>query len=311
MKQTACLFPGQGSQFPGMGRSFYENSQEAKEIFEQADDLLQTSFSKIIFEGPKEVLTETKNSQLAIFITSIAIFQALKKLFPSWQPHITSGLSLGEYSALVAAEKVSFEEALFLVKDRGTFMNEACFQKPGTMAAVLGLSADAVDETIASLQLPNEIWVANYNCPGQIVISGTVTGVEKAVEALKARGAKRAMPLQVFGAFHSGLMQSAAEKLSNSLQRVTFKESPTEIVLNVPGDFVDKTSLIPKYLQEQVTHSVRWQQGIEAMEAKGVALYLEIGCGKVLTGLNKKIGVKGQTLYIESMSDLSSLEKSL
>ena len=309
MTRNVFLFPGQGAQYVGMGKSFYDIFTEAKHTFQEADDLLKENLSKLILEGPEEDLIQTRNSQLGIFVMSIALLRTVNNLFPNLKPSVASGLSLGEYSALVAAGKIDFQQALFLVRDRGNFMNEACLEKPGTMSAVLGLNNDQVDKVIQELNLKDELWVANYNSPGQVVISGTVSGVEKGSVALKAAGARRVMGLQVFGAFHSGLMQSAEEKLEHSLNNISFKNSPTSIVMNVPGDYVTDISLIPNFLKKQVTHSVRWQQGIEAIEKTAPTLYVEIGCGKVLSGLNKKIGVKCDTISIEHADDLSLLEQ--
>lgn len=311
MTKRAFIFPGQGAQYPGMGKSFFANYDVAKETFQEADDLLKMSLSKLMFEGPTEELTKTSNSQLAIFVMSVAVFRTVQALFSDFVPAVTSGLSLGEYTALYAGGHFSFREGLQLVYDRGTFMSEACVERPGTMAAVLGMKGEQVDHIIEELNLPDQVWVANYNCPGQVVISGTVTGIEKGVEALKQAGARRVMPLQVHGAFHSGLMASAEKKLAHSLENVKFQPSTTALVMNVPGDFVEDVASIPTLLQKQVTHPVRWEQGVQAMQRSGVELFVEMGCGKVLTGLNKKIGVVADTLSIDHVDDLQQLEARL
>jgi [acyl-carrier-protein] S-malonyltransferase len=305
--RIAFLFPGQGAQSPGMGKTFYDHFSEAKEVYQEADEILQENLSKIIFEGPEDKLTETKNSQVGIFVTSLAMLKVVQKEFPSLVPYVTSGLSLGEITSLVASDRLNFQDGVRFVRERGLAMHQACFDRKGTMAAVLGLSGDEVDAVVKNLGLDGELWVANYNAPGQIVISGTLEGVEKGGEALKAKGAKRMVPLQVFGAFHSGLMDGAAKKLAPTIDRLAFKDSSIRIVMNVPGDFVDQPPLVPKFLKEQVTHSVRWEQGVRAMAKDGVDLFIEMGCGKVLTGLNKKIGVLGKSLSIETVDDLKNL----
>ncbi len=307
MSKRAFIFPGQGAQYVGMGRSFYDNYPIAKELFEQSDDLLKMNLSKIIFEGPEDKLTETCNSQLGIFVTSMAILRTVQSLCPDLKADVAAGLSLGEYTALVAAERLKFEDALLLVRDRGSFMHEACLETVGSMAVVLGLSADAVDAACRTLNMPNDLWVANYNSPGQIVISGTPKGVEVASAALLTDGAKRVQPLKVAGAFHSGLMKSAARRLKESLQAVSFKEGPIEIVMNVPGDFVSEIPSIPALLEQQVYSSVRWEQGVKKMEGAGVEQYIEMGCGRVLAGLNRKICKLATTTSIEKVEDLEKL----
>lgn len=211
MKRAAYLFPGQGAQYPGMGKDFFDVFAISRETFEEADEYLGERLSKIIFEGPEAVLTQTKHSQLAIFVNSAAILRALIQQLPDLKPAICAGLSLGEYTALFASGRLGFKETLFLVRERSRLMNDACEKIPGTMAAVLGLHAPEVEAAVKGLK---GVWVANYNCPGQTVISGTKEGVEKGAEALKARGAKRVLPLTVHGAFHSGLMQPAQDALA-------------------------------------------------------------------------------------------------
>ena len=301
-KKIAMLFPGQGAQYPGMGKDFAEHFAAARETFEEADDLLKEPLSQIIFEGPENRLTQTKNSQLGIFVTSAAILRVLQSQTSALEPALCSGLSLGEYTALWASKRLSFQETLLLVRERARLMNEACLQRSGTMAAVLGLDAKTLEGAIGAI---SGVWIANYNCPGQIVISGTKEGVEKASIALKETGAKRVLPLQVSGAFHSGLMQNAEDALKPFIAKANITSSEVGFVMNVPGDFTSDVSAIRDNLAAQVTHSVRWEQGIYAIERASVDLYLEIGCGKTLSGLNRKIGVKRQTVSLEKIEELN------
>jgi len=305
---TAFLFPGQGAQAPGMGKSFHDHFLVSKEVFQEADEILGENISKIIFEGPESKLTETKNSQVAIFVTSLAILKAIQSEFSSFWPSVVSGLSLGEITGLVASKRISFKEGLLFVRKRGMAMNEACIERPGIMAAVLGLSGEEVDAVVRGSNGEGELWVANYNAPGQIVISGTVKGVERGSELLKSKGAKRVMPLQVHGAFHSGLMASAKEKLIPIIDQLVFNPSDIKIVMNVPGDYVEEAHLA-NFLKEQVTGSVRWEQGIRAMEKQGVNLFIEIGPGTVLSGLNRKIGVLGKSISIQTIEDLKNVSE--
>ena len=308
MRSIAYLFPGQGAQYVGMGKEFADLFAISRETFEEADEWLGERLSKIIFEGPEEVLVQTKYSQLAIFVNSIAILRALLQQMPDVRPLVCAGLSLGEYTALCASGRLTFQQTLLLVKERAQFMNQACEQIPGTMAAVLGLNALEVEQGVAGIA---GVWVANYNCPGQTVISGTKEGVEKGSAALKAKGAKRVLPLTVHGAFHSGLMRPAQEALAPLIAAAPIQESPVGLVMNVPGDFVQAIAEVKRFLTSQVTESVRWEQGIGAMERKEIALYIEIGCGKTLTAMNKKIGVKGISLSIERPSDFEPLAKQI
>lgn len=308
MKKIAFLFPGQGAQYPGMGKDFFESFPIVRETFEQADDLLGRSLSTIILEGPEPVLTETKNSQTGIFVTSMALLRVIEEMFPQVKPSICAGLSLGEYTAVCASNRLTFSDCLPLVQHRGQFMNEACETTKGTMAVILGLDAATVEEMVKEVNLPNDLWAANFNCPGQIVISGTLKGIEAGSAAAKAKGAKRVLPLTVHGAFHSGLMRRAEERLTEYVKAAPLKESEISLVMNVPGNFVKDTTQIRENLIKQVTHSVRWEQGIRAIEKTGVDLFLEIGCGKTLAGFNKRIGTIAPTVSIEKVTDLKELE---
>ncbi|MEI6532181.1 MAG: ACP S-malonyltransferase, partial [Chlamydiota bacterium] len=232
-KGLALIFPGQGAQYVGMGKDFFDTYPTARFVFQEADEILGTYLSKTIFEGPEEELTRTENSQPGIFVVSMAILRVVKEQFPHLKPRMAGGLSLGEYSALCAAEVFSFEEALKLVAARAQYMNEACEQKKGTMAVILGLAPEAVED----ISLEN-LWVANYNCPGQIVISGSHSAIEKASTIAKEKGAKRVLPLSVQGAFHSGYMESAEKLLKERIEETLFCTPRLEVAMNVPGTFV-------------------------------------------------------------------------
>jgi [acyl-carrier-protein] S-malonyltransferase len=299
--KLAFIFPGQGAQYPGMGKDFFENFSLARQTFEEADDLLERNLTKIIFNGPENVLTETQNSQVAIFVVSMAILRVLLQELTYLQPDVCAGLSLGEYTALAASLRLSFADGLKLVQHRGKFMNDACERNPGTMAVVLGLEAEQVEK----LAIPNELWVANYNCPGQVVIAGTLKGVEKGSELARSMGAKRVLPLQVHGAFHSGLMEEAKMRLEPYILESQLKDSSIDFVMNVPGDFVKDLKQVKTHLINQVTHSVRWEQGVRRMSEKGVEHFFEIGCGKALTGFHKRIGIPGKITSIENVADLN------
>ncbi len=303
-KQVAFLFPGQGAQYPGMGRDFFEAYPEAKSVFEQADAILGFPFSQVIFEGPSETLTQTKNSQLAIFITSMAILRVVEAQNPHLQPVVCAGLSLGEYTALVAAKKLTFAAALKIVQARGAYMQEACETHPGTMHVVLGLELSVVEEALRKV---GNVWVANLNCPGQIVIAGTRESVETAAVILKEKGARRVMPLDVSGAFHSGLMEDAKSKLQPMIESADLLQSDVRVVLNVPGDYVADAKEIQKCMIAQVTHPVCWQKGIEAMVAQGIDLFIEMGPGKTLAGMNKRMGVSIPTISVEKIEDVQGV----
>lgn len=304
-KRGAFLFPGQGSQYLGMGRDFYEKYPSARRVFDEADELLGYSLSTIIFEGPSEKLTQTKYSQVAIFVTSMALLTVFQELFPLLYPSFCAGLSLGEYSALCASKKIGFKQCLELVKVRGESMQEACEKHPGSLWVVLGLDAEDVELAIKGVK---DVWIANLNCPKQVVIAGSHEGFKQAESLLKEKGAKRVLPLEVSGAFHSGLMKEAQEKLEVKINQVDIKSSDISIVMNVCGEIVQDPLNIRKYLIEQVVSPTRWEKGVRLLEAEGMDYYIEIGCGKTLSGMNKKIGVTVPTYSIEKIEDLDKLE---
>jgi [acyl-carrier-protein] S-malonyltransferase len=308
-KKWAFIFPGQGAQYPGMAKDFYEQFSIAKEVFEEADSVLGTPFSQLIFDGPAPELTLTKNSQVGIYIASIAILRTVQQNFPDLQPVVSAGLSLGEYTALTAAGKISFQDCLKLVRSRALYMHEACEQNKGGMQVILGLEAELVEEVVRELGAGSNVWVANLNCPGQVVIAGTQEGMELAVAALKAKGAKRALALDVSGAFHSGLMRVAQEKLAAEIRSTYLAESPIQLVMNVPGDYVSDLDAMRGFLIDQVASPVRWEKGVRAMMSQEIEGYIEMGPGKTLAGMNKRIGVLQPTLSIEKVSDLDELPK--
>lgn len=306
-KRIAFVFPGQGSQYAGMGQDFYDNFSIAKETFQEADDILGRKISSIILNGPDETLTETKNSQTGIFITSMALLRSIQTQFPHLTPAVCAGLSLGEYTALTASKRLDFATCLPIVQHRGQYMNDACEKIEGTMAVVLGLSSDAVINLVKELNMPNDLFVANLNCPGQVVISGTKAGIEAGSVAAKAVGAKRVLPLAVHGAFHSGLMREAEERLKEHIHGATIKDSNIEFAMNVPGDFVKDLNDIKQFLISQVTQPVMWEQSVRNMIGSSVDLFVEIGCGKTLSTLIKRTSTDVPVISIEKLSDLELL----
>lgn len=288
----AYVFPGQGSQFIGMGKDLYENSSLAKDLFEKANDLLGFRITDIMFSGTDEELKQTKVTQPAIFLHSVILADSLGD---SFKPDMVAGHSLGEFSALVANRVLTFEDALLLVSKRAMAMQKACEIKPSTMAAILNLEDKVVEEVCASIE--NEVVVAaNYNCPGQLVISGSIEGVNLACEKLKAAGAKRTLILPVGGAFHSPLMQPAQQELEIAIQQTVFNQGICPIYQNVTAKAVSDPSEIKKNLLIQLTAPVRWTQTMEHMIADGATTFIEVGPGKVLQGLVKKVNKDIETL---------------
>lgn len=310
--ETAIIFPGQGAQYPGMGKDFYTHRQAARDIFDRADDLLHQKFSEVIFEADAKTLSQTDQSQLAIYITSCALFHALIDEFPEMAPKWTGGLSLGEYTALTASSRLSFEEGLNLVKARGIYMQEAATKHPGTMAAVLGLDEDQISEILTPFQEQGaKVWIANLNCPKQVVIAGEKGAITVVEPILRDRGAKRLIFLDVSGAFHTPLMQLAQEKLALMIENTMLSESDIKFVSNVSGGFLSDSNLIKQKLIEQVASPVRWESDVRAIEEDGAELFIEVGCGKTLAGMNRKIQVKPSTISIDQLKDLNSLEQTL
>jgi [acyl-carrier-protein] S-malonyltransferase len=279
----AFIFPGQGAQFVGMGKELYEGSSLAKELFEKANDILGFSITEIMFNGTVEDLKQTKVTQPAIFLHSVILGKTLE----DFRPDMVAGHSLGELSALVANGTLSFEDGLKLVSRRALAMQAACEAIPGTMAAILGLE-DAVVEDACS-KIEGVVVPANYNCPGQLVISGEINAVNQACELLKEKGARRALVLPVGGAFHSPLMEPAREELAAAIEQTTFNEPICPVYQNVSTTAVSEPAEIKKNLIAQLTAPVKWTQGVQNMVADGAETFTELGPGKVLQGLVKKI----------------------
>ena len=296
--KKAYVFPGQGSQFPGMAKALYEGNAKGKELLEKANDILGFRITDIMFEGTPDDLKATRVTQPAIFLHSVV----LAKCYEGFRPDMVAGHSLGEFSALAAAEAISFEDALRLVYIRATQMQLCCEKVPGTMAAIVGLPDEKVEEICSSCD--GIVIPANYNCGGQVVISGEKTAVEQACEKAKAEGAKRALPLAVSGAFHSPLMEPARIELGRAIEETRIVEPICPIYQNVSAQAVTDPQTIKKNLLAQLTSPVRWTQSVRNMLVDGADYFMEIGPGTVLQGLVKRISAGTEGITIEGLTTI-------
>ena len=299
--KTAWIFPGQGAQKCGMGKDFYEKSTAARQIYDEASRLLGLDMAALCFEE-NERLDQTEYTQAALVTTCLAMAEALRDDLPA--PDVTAGLSLGEYCAIAAAGGMRTEDAVATVRKRGIFMQNAVPDGQGAMSAVLGLTGEQIEAAIAGLE---GVYIANYNCPGQIVITGFAQGVEKASEVLLKAGAKRVLPLKVSGPFHSPMMKDAGEKLEQVLQEIELSPLRIPYVTNVTAEYVKEIGDTRKLLKEQVASSVRWQQSMERMIADGVTTFIEIGPGRTLSGFLKKISRDAKVINIAAWEDQEKL----
>lgn len=303
--KTAFLFPGQGAQKCGMGESFAKHDEAAKKVYENASRLLDLDMEELVFTENKK-LDMTEYTQAAMVTTGIAMLKVIEKT--ALKADVCAGLSLGEYEALYLAGAISEEDAIVLARHRGKLMQEAVSLGVGTMAAVLNLDAAVIEDCLKDIE---NVWIANYNCPGQIVISGTVEAVEKAGEKLKEAGAKRVLPLNVSGPFHSGLLKPAGDKLYEYLKNVEIKKPTIPYVANYTAEFVYDDKDIKELLRKQVFGSVRFEQSIRNMLKEGVDTFIEIGPGKVLSGFVKKIDKEAKVYSIETVEDMNNVIKEL
>ncbi|MBI4974825.1 MAG: ACP S-malonyltransferase [Candidatus Omnitrophica bacterium] len=302
MVEAAYIFPGQGSQYAGMGKDLYDNFPAAKEIFDKSNEILKYDLKKLCFEGPQEELSTTQNSQPAILTASIAALKAYEssELFNQYLPKFSLGLSLGEYTALVATGSLSFEDALVLVRKRGEFMEEASRKNPGKMACIIGMELPAVETLCKGIGCE----IANLNCPGQIVVSGKTTNIELLAGLAKDKGAKRVLMLDVSGPFHSSLMTPARDKLKNFIDKIQILPPKFSFVSNVDAKVQTDPLMIKENLIAQVNSKTLWEDSVRLVAASGIKTFLEIGPGQVLKGLLKKIDPKLEVKNIGTFQDL-------
>jgi [acyl-carrier-protein] S-malonyltransferase len=309
-RTTALIFPGQGSQFVGMGRELAETAPIARRIFEEADEILGYPLSRLCWEGPEDELNETEHTQPALLTHAIAALQAVVEQFPELKPFCTAGHSLGQFSALVAAGSMTFKDALYAVCERGLAMKSAGELQPGGMAAILGLDLQAVEEVCerASNQAEGGIWIANDNCPGQVVISGHEEVLEIAEGMLKDAGARKVVRLAVSIAAHSPLMEAAQARLNKALESVAIQNPQVQVIGNVSASPLSTQDAVIADLQSQLTSRVRWTESVQCMLAAGIETFIEIGSGTVLTGLLKRIDRNATGIAIDTPDSWAKLK---
>lgn len=308
--EIAVVFPGQGSQYPGMGKEFYESFDIAKEVFDRAEEVLGEGFKSLCFEGPEDKLTLTYNAQPAILTHSIAVFYVVRERL-NFYPRFFAGHSLGEYSAIVASGGLRFEDALKLVRNRGIYMQSAVPPSEGAMAAIIGLEIEKIEEVIEKVKGDDVLEIANHNSPEQVVISGRAGAVDRCVEELKKSGAKRCIKLNVSAPFHCSLMKPAAEKLHEDLKKVLFSKLTVPVVTNVGAKIIADSESFREILAEQVVKPVQWVDCVMTMVNEGVRNFIEMGPGKVLSGLIKRLDKNLRVVNIEKPEDIERALKTL